>query len=99
MGEDGRQIDDAGRLVDGGGLHRGDFVLAERLARDFEPAGERRIAKLPCTPLPSLWLDRPGQRLLRIGEFGLRLSQRRGERRDRCTRPLHGRPPRSKGQS
>jgi hypothetical protein len=33
------------RLVDGGGLDRGDLVLAQGFAHDTEPARQRRIAK------------------------------------------------------
>ena len=39
----GGQIDHPSGLVDGGGLHRGDLMLPQRLAHDVEPAGERRI--------------------------------------------------------
>ena len=62
-------------VVDCGGLHGGDLVLAQRLAHDVEAAGERRIAEaalpLPCPSGP----DRSGQRLFRIDQFGLRLGQ------------------------
>jgi hypothetical protein len=49
-------------------------MLAQSLAHDLKAAGERRVAELPCTPLPALRLDHPGQRLLRIGEFDLRIA-------------------------
>ncbi len=34
MRQHGGQIDHPGRVIDGGGLHRGDLMLAERLAHD-----------------------------------------------------------------
>ena len=58
MGEKGREIDDPGGLVDRGGLHGCDLLLAQRLADDLKPARERRIPELPCTALPALRLDR-----------------------------------------
>jgi hypothetical protein len=39
----GREIDDAGGLVDRRGLHRRDFVLAQGLAHDVKPARQRGI--------------------------------------------------------
>ena len=84
MREHRRQIDDPGRLIDRGGLHGGYLMLAQRLAHDLKPAGQRRVTELPRTALPASRLNRPDQRLLRIGEFDLRLGQRGGERRDRA---------------
>ena len=93
MGEHGGQIDDAGGLVDRGGLDRGDLMLTERLAHDVEAARQRGIAEgalpLPC---PS-GADRGGQRFFRIDQFGLRLGQGGGQGRDRFTGPVHGWPP------
>ena len=43
MGEHRGQIDDAGRLIDRGGLNGGDLVVTQRLAHDVEATGERGI--------------------------------------------------------
>ena len=51
VGQQRGQLDLALGLVDRGGLDGGDLVLAEALAHDVEPAGERSIAKRPL-PLP-----------------------------------------------
>jgi hypothetical protein len=64
-------------LVDRRRLNGRNFVAPEGLAHDVEAAGERRIAK--CL-IVIAWVGRPNdrnQRLLRIGEFRLRLGQRR----------------------
>ena len=92
VSKNGREIDDAGRLIDRGGLYRGDLMLAKSLAHNIEPAGERRVAELPDTDLACLRSDRAGERLFWVRKFDLRLGQRRGERGNRGTRPLHGRP-------
>src|SRR5690348_13560990 len=92
MSEHGGEIDNARRLVDRGGLHRGDLMLAQSLTHDLEPARQRRIAEQPCAALPVLWFDGADQRFLRIGEFDLRLGQRGGECRNRGARTLHRRP-------
>ena len=75
VGQHGRELDHAGRLIDGGGLYGGDLVLAERLAHDVEPAGERRVAKAAlAVPWPA-GPDGTDQRLFRVDEFGLSLGQ------------------------
>ena len=81
MREHGRQIDDAGCLIDCGRLHGGDLMLAQGLAHDLKPAGQRRIAELPWTALPALRFDRADERLLGIGEFDLRFGQCGSEQR------------------
>ena len=40
------------RLVDGGGLHGGDLMLAQGLAHDVEPACQRGIAEQPLGARP-----------------------------------------------
>jgi hypothetical protein len=45
MGQCGRNIDKSGGMVDRGGLHSGDFMLAQSLAYNVEPAGERCVTK------------------------------------------------------
>jgi hypothetical protein len=90
MRQHGGQIDDAGRLVDGRRLHRGDLVLAQRLAHDIEAAGERSIAEaalaVPCASAA----ERSGQGLLWVDELGLGLGQGRGQGGDRLTGPGMG---------
>ena len=93
MRQYGRQIDNPSVLVDRRCLHRGDLMLPECFPHDIKATGERRITeaafRLPC---PFARNGR-GQRFLRIGEFGLRLGERRGNRSDRLTRALQGCPP------
>ena len=80
MRKHGRQIDDAGDVIDRRSLHGRDFTLAQGLAHDVEPARKRRITELPGTALPAMRLDRADQRLLRIDELDLRFGERSGER-------------------
>ena len=47
MGQERRELDLALGLVDRGGLDGGDLVLAEALAYDIEPAGQRGVAEGP----------------------------------------------------
>ena len=82
-----------------GGLHGGDFVLAERLADDVEPAGERGITERPIGLSREPGPDGGGERFLRIGQFALRLGERRRDRADRVTGALHGWPPPQADQS
>jgi hypothetical protein len=49
MGQKSGQPDQAGLLVDRGGLDGCDFVLAERLADNIKPTGERGIAEGPVS--------------------------------------------------
>ncbi len=75
VGEHRRQVENAGRLVDGGGLHRRDLMLTERFSHDVEAARQRCIAKgafscpRPCSS------NRSGERLFRVDELGLGLGQ------------------------
>ena len=93
MGKRRGEADEPCLLVDRRRLNGRDLVAAERLAHDVEAARERRIAK------GLILLARIGRangrdkRLLRIGQFGLSLGERRGDRADGFTGPLHGRPP------
>ena len=69
MREHRGEANESGVLVDRGRLHRRDLVLAERLANDIEPAGERRIAERAIA-FPGEWrADGADQRLFRVGEL------------------------------
>jgi hypothetical protein len=86
-------------LVDRRGLHRRDLVLAQRLADDVEPAGERSITEGPVV-LPREWGPYGGdQGLLRIGKLGLSLGEGARNGADRFTGALHVRPPLRGGRS
>ena len=47
MGEQGGELDLPARLVDRGGLDRGDLMLAEDLADDIKAVGERGVTEAP----------------------------------------------------
>jgi hypothetical protein len=89
MGERRRKADQTRFFVDGGRLNGCDLMAAERLAHDVEAARECGVTK----PLIRLAWARGAngrhQRLLGIGQFGLRLRQRGSDRADRFTGPLH----------
>ena len=95
MGERGGEADQSGLLVDRRRLDGRDLVAAERLAHDVEAARERRIAKGLILIARVRGANGGDQRLLRIGQFGLRLGERGGDRADGLARPRHGSPPRS----
>jgi hypothetical protein len=65
-----------------------DLVLAKGLAHDVEPACERRVTEALLRITWATGPDRGGQRLFGIDEFGLRLGERCGERRNRFTGSL-----------
>ena len=93
MGERRGEADEPRLLVDRRRLNGRDLVPAERLAHDVEAARERRVAK-GLIVLARIGRANGGdQRLLRIGELGLRLGERGGDRPDGLTGPLHGFPP------
>ena len=90
MRQQRRELDLAARLVDRGGLHRGDLVLAKALADDFEATGERSVAKGPVRFPREGGADGGGQGSLGVDEFALRLGQRRRDGADGFTGPVHG---------
>ena len=91
MRQDRGEGDDAGSLIDGGGLHGRNLMLAQDPAHDVEPAGQRRIAERAFDPATrALGSDGGHQRLLGVGQFGLSPGQRSGNRADRLARALHG---------
>ena len=87
------QVDDACGLIDRRGLDSCDLMLAQGLAHDLKAAGERGIAEQPLRRMSVLGFDRTDQRLFRILKFDLCLGQRRSQRSDGFTLPLHGLPP------
>jgi hypothetical protein len=48
MGEEGGELDLPARLVDRGGLDRGDLMLAEDLADNIKATGERGVTEAPA---------------------------------------------------
>ncbi len=75
-------------LVDRGGLNRGDLMLAQGLAHDLKPAGERAHSGRFARPRAGSATDGGDQRLFRVGELGLRLGEAAAmapiESLDRC---------------
>jgi hypothetical protein len=63
-------------LIDRRGLDDGDLMLAERLADDFETAGERRITKSPMAPAEPISTGFGTIRFFRVDEVRLRLGER-----------------------
>jgi hypothetical protein len=53
-----RQIDDPGGLIDGGGLHHRDFMLAQGIAHDVEASRQRRIAEYTLSFVGIIGADR-----------------------------------------
>ena len=93
MGEHRGETDKPRLLVDRRRLDGRDFMTAEGFPHDIEAARERRIAK---GLIMIARVHRPngrGQRFLRIGRLRLSLRQRRGDRPNSFTGPLHGSPP------
>ena len=93
------QPDLADVLVDGRGLDGGDLVLAEALADDIEPAGQRCIAEGPVALARERRADGGDQRLFRVGQLALGLGQGRGDGADGFTGAVHRPPPHPRGQS
>src|SRR5215204_3059908 len=93
MGEQCREPDEPGFVIDGGGLDRRDLVGPEHFADDLEPAGKRGIAE--CSVAFS-WERRAkgGRQGLRwVGEFGRWLGKGGRNGSDRFTGSVHARPP------
>jgi hypothetical protein len=76
VGQCCRDIDDAGCMVDGGCLHGGDLMLAQGLADNVEPTGERRVAKDLLSRTSAISLDGGEHGFLRIDQLDLRFGQR-----------------------
>ena len=92
MCQNRRKIDDAGVLVDRSSLHGGDLMLAQGLAHDLEPAGQRRIAERPLGTAGAIAPDGGHQRLFRVGQLSLGFGEGARDRADGLTGPLHGSP-------
>jgi hypothetical protein len=75
MSEQRGEIDQAGRLVDGGRLHRGNLVLAKNLAHNIETARQRRITKGLVRPIGSVPADSGNKRLFWVYQRALGLCQ------------------------
>ena len=92
MRQDRREIDDAGGLVDRGGLHGRDLMLAEGLAYDLETTRQRGIAERALVLPRAIWPDRCDQRFLRIDQFRLCIRSAAARQAidslDRCTAAL-----------
>jgi hypothetical protein len=99
MGQKRRQPDLARVLIDGRGLDRGDLVLAEALADDIKPAGQRGIAKGPLALVGNQRADDSGEGFFGIGQLSLGLRKGGGNGPDGLTAALHGRPPSPSHQS
>src|SRR5674476_1027866 len=97
MREDGGEPDEPHFIVNGRRLHRRDFMSAEAFAHDFEAAGQWGIAKGPILLTRERRADGGGQRFLRVGELALCLGQRRRDRANGFTGPVHRLPPRCLG--
>src|ERR1700682_888750 len=93
MGQERRQPDLAGVMVDVGGLDRGDLMLAQALANDIETTGQGGIAEGSVTLAGKGRADGGNQGFLRVGEFALGLGERRGNGADRFTAAVHRWPP------
>jgi hypothetical protein len=99
MGERGGESDEPRLLVDGRRLNGRDFMAAKGLPHNVEAARERRIAKGLILIARVGGANGGDQRLFRIGELGLSLRQRRGDRPDGFATPLHDCPPWREDQS
>src|SRR5215218_7605831 len=101
MGENRREADEPGIIINGGRLDRRDLVGPEDFADDLEPAGKRGITE---RSVGFSWERRANggcQRLLWVGELTLGLCKSGRNGSDRFTGLVHARPPlaREAGQS
>ena len=85
--------DQAAVAVNSGGLNRCDLVLAEALADQVEPGGERGIAKGPAAFARKRRDDGCSEGLLRVCNLGLGLGKRRRKRPNPIAGVLHDWPP------
>src|SRR5450759_2831693 len=83
------QPDKHGRLVNRGGLHRGNLVPAEAFADQIKPAGEGGVAEATISFPRERRPDGRSQRLLWIGDLDLRLGESASDGADRFTGTLH----------
>ena len=85
------QPNEPGLIVDRGGLHGRDLVLAQCLANDVEPTGERGITERPIG-LPREWRsDGRRERFLGIDQFalGCAVAMAPIDSLERCIAGLH----------
>src|ERR1700724_1663905 len=85
MDEERRQIQNAGGLIDCRGLDDGDLMLAQRLANNFEPARQGRVAEGALRLASSSRSDGGGERFFRVDEVRLRFGQGSGQSGERFT--------------
>jgi hypothetical protein len=76
MGQRRGDTDDTGCMVDVGRLHGGDLMLAQGLADNVEPTGERRVAKYLLGRTSAIPSDGGEHGFLRIDQLDLRFGQR-----------------------
>ena len=80
-------------LIDGSGLNHGDLVLTQRLANNFEPIRQGRVAEGAFRLASSSGSDRRGERFFRVDEVRLRLGQGCSQSGKGFTGAMHGPPP------
>ena len=68
-------------------------ALAKAFANNIQARGERGIAKRPLTFARKWRLDGCREGFFRVGNLGLGLGERRGQRPDLMAESLHGRAP------
>src|SRR5664280_226661 len=98
MQEDRGKVDHAPGWIDVSGLRYCDLLAAQRLSDDVEAAGERSVAEL-LRGVRAVIVDSPHHRFLGIGEFSLGFCERRCDRGDVLTGPMHGWPPSRRDRS
>lgn len=83
----------AAGLIDRGGLHRGNLVLAKALADDINAAAERSIVEGPVTLAGEWRAVGRDQGFFRVGELALGLGERHGDGANGVTGAVHRQPP------
>jgi hypothetical protein len=71
MRQDCAEPNDPDTLIDRGGLHGGDLMLAQRLAHNVEPTRERHITEGPFGSASLFSPDGANERFFRVDKLGL----------------------------